>query len=127
MTALYTMKIITDFSAAHLLRDYPGVCSRLHGHNWKVEVIVKARQLDSIGMGLDFADIKKATKELIGKLDHRNLNDLPPFDEINPTAENVSAYLFAELSKTINTTQIKVGAITLWETERACVTYSEED
>ena len=121
------MKIITDFSAAHLLRGYPGVCSRLHGHNWKVEVQVKARELDSIGMGLDFSDIKKATKELIGKLDHRNLNDLPPFDTINPTAENVSAYLYKELSKTINTTQIKVDAITLWETERACVTYTEED
>ncbi len=127
MTALYTMKIITDFSAAHLLRGYPGVCSRLHGHNWKVEVIVRAKELDSIGMGLDFSDIKKATKELIKKLDHRNLNELVPFDTINPTAENVSAYLYAELSKTINTTQIKVGAITLWETERACVTYTEED
>jgi len=121
------MKIITDFSAAHLLRGYPGVCSRLHGHNWKVEVIVRAKELDSIGMGLDFSDIKKATKELIKKLDHRNLNELVPFDTINPTAENVSAYLYAELSKTINTTQIKVGAITLWETERACVTYTEED
>ncbi len=127
MTALYTMKIITDFSAAHLLRGYPGVCSRLHGHNWKVEVQVKARKLDSIGMGLDFSDIKKATKALIGKLDHRNLNDIPPFDEINPTAENVSAYLYTELSKSINTDHIKVDAITLWETERACVTYSEED
>jgi 6-pyruvoyltetrahydropterin/6-carboxytetrahydropterin synthase len=127
MTALYTMKIITDFSAAHLLRGYPGPCSRLHGHNWKIEVIVKATKLDSIGMGLDFSDIKKATKELIGNLDHRNLNDIPPFDSINPTAENVSAYLYTELSKTINTTQIKVDAITLWETERACVTYTEED
>ena len=127
MTAVYTMKIITDFSAAHLLRGYPGACSRLHGHNWKVEVIVKATELDSIGMGLDFSDIKKATNGIIGNLDHRNLNDLPPFDEINPTAENVSAYLYTELSKTINTNKIKVGAITLWETERACVTYTEED
>ncbi len=121
------MKIITDFSAAHLLRGYQGPCSRLHGHNWKIEVIVKATQLDSIGMGLDFADIKKATKELIGKLDHRNLNDIAPFDSINPTAENVSAYLYTELSKTINTTLIKVDAITLWETERACVTYTEDN
>lgn len=124
--AKYRMKIVTDFAAAHLLRDYPGVCSRLHGHNWKVEVDVVARDLDHVGMGLDFGDIKAATRELIGTLDHRNLNDLPPFDKINPTAENIAAYMYQRLSKEINDERVKVDAITIWETERACVTYSEE-
>jgi 6-pyruvoyltetrahydropterin/6-carboxytetrahydropterin synthase len=121
------MKIVTDFAAAHLLRDYPGVCSRLHGHNWKVEVNVIANSLDPVGMGLDFGDIKAATRELIGTLDHRNLNDIPPFDKINPTAENIAAYMYQQLGKAINDERVRVDAITIWETERACVTYSEEE
>jgi len=126
MTSRYTMKILLDFAAAHLLRDYEGVCNRLHGHNWKVEVQVTATQLDHVGMGMDFKDIKDATRALIGKLDHRNLNDIPPFDKINPTAENISAYLYKELSKTLNAGDIKVSSVTLWETDRACVIYTED-
>lgn len=126
MTKRYTMKILLDFAAAHLLRDYEGVCNRLHGHNWKVEVLVTATKLDDVGMGMDFKVIKDATRELIGKLDHRNLNDIPPFDKINPTAENISEYLYSELSKELNVDGIKVSAVTLWETDRASVTYTED-
>lgn len=126
MTKRYTMKILLDFAAAHFLREYEGVCSRLHGHNWKVEVQVATTQLDNVGMGMDFKVIKDATRKLIGKLDHRNLNDIPPFDKINPTAENISEFLYAELSKELNTDGIKVSAVTLWETDRACVTYTED-
>lgn len=126
MTKRYTMKILLDFAAAHLLRNYEGVCNRLHGHNWKVEVLVTATKLDDVGMGMDFKVIKDATRDLIGKLDHRNLNDIPPFDKINPTAENISEYLYSELSNELNADGIKVSAVTLWETDRACVTYSED-
>jgi 6-pyruvoyltetrahydropterin/6-carboxytetrahydropterin synthase len=126
MTSRYTMKILTDFAAAHFLRGYEGECSRLHGHNWKVEVQVTTTTLDDVGMGMDFKVIKTATRELIGKLDHRNLNDIPPFDTLNPTAENISAYLYRELSGTLNTEDIKVSTVTLWETDRACVTYTED-
>ena len=125
MAGCYRMKIVTDFAAAHLLRGYPGVCSRLHGHNWKVDVEVSASELDEIGMGIDFRDIKAATNNLIGALDHRNLNDIPPFDEINPTAENIAAFIFKGLSNELNNERVKVHAVTIWETERACVTYSE--
>ncbi|MGD8484362.1 MAG: 6-carboxytetrahydropterin synthase QueD [Thioalkalispiraceae bacterium] len=126
MTARYTMKILTDFAAAHYLREYEGECSRLHGHNWKVEVTVSASALDKVGMGMDFKVIKKTTKELIDGLDHYNLNDIPPFDTINPTAENISAFLYKELSARLNNDTAKVEAITLWETDRACVTYTED-
>ena len=126
MTKRYTMKILLDFAAAHLLRDYEGVCNRLHGHNWKVEVQVTATSLDNVGMGMDFKVIKEAARALIGKLDHRNLNDIPPFDKINPTAENISEYLYQELSSELNVDGIKVSTVTLWETDRACVTYSED-
>ncbi len=126
MAGRFRTKIVTEFAAAHLLRGYPGICSRLHGHNWKVDVVVVSSELDEIGMGMDFRDIKAATNALIGALDHRNLNDLPPFDKINPTAENISAYIFKGLSKELNNERVQMDSVTIWETERACVTYSEE-
>lgn len=127
MSGRFKMKIVTDFAAAHLLRGYPGPCSRLHGHNWKVEVEVTATRLDEIGMGMDFRDIKAATKAVIDQMDHRHLNELPPFDEINPTAENIAAYIYQQLATKLNDERVSVHAITLWETERACVSYTEDE
>lgn len=126
MPAKYTLKVVSDFASAHTLRDYPGACSRMHGHNWKVETEVEATTLDNVGMGIDFKTIRKATLELTDKLDHRYLNEIAPFDEINPTAENIAAHIFKGLSETLNSDRIKVKAITLWETERACVRYTED-
>ena len=126
MAANYTLKIVTDFASAHTLRDYPGACSRMHGHNWKVEVEVLARELDQVGMGIDFKEIKKATREITDRLDHRYLNEVEPFDQINPTAENIAAHIYTELSKILNSARVRVNAVTLWETERACVRYTEE-
>ena len=125
MTAKYTMRVVTDFAAAHALRDYPGECARLHGHNWKVEVEVEASRLNDIGMGVDFKDIKNATRSIIGDLDHRYLNEIPPFDSVNPTAENIAAFLHQNLSHKLNTDVVCVSRVTLWETERACVSYTE--
>lgn len=127
MAARYQLKVVTDFASAHTLRDYPGACSRLHGHNWKVELEVIATRLDSVGMGVDFKVMKRAANEVGEQLDHRYLNDLEPFKEINPTAENIAAYMYKEISARINSDDIKVAAVTLWETERACVRYSEEN
>jgi 6-pyruvoyltetrahydropterin/6-carboxytetrahydropterin synthase len=126
MSGRFKMKIVTDFAAAHLLRDYAGPCSRLHGHNWKVEVEVVATSLDNIGMGMDFTDIKTATKAVIDRMDHRHLNELPPFDSINPTAENIAAHIYQQLVERLNDERVSVHAVTVWETERACVSYTEE-
>jgi len=127
MTARYTLKIITDFASAHTLRDYPGACARMHGHNWKVEVEVTASELDAIGMGVDLRVIKQAARDIAERLDHRYLNDLEPFVQINPTAENIAAYFHQELSAQLNNDSIRVNAVTLWETERACVRYAEDE
>ncbi|WP_455218215.1 6-carboxytetrahydropterin synthase QueD [Kaarinaea lacus] len=127
MPAKYTLKVVSDFASAHTLRDYPGACSQLHGHNWKVESEVEASSLDEVGMGIDFKAIRKATKELTKTLDHHYLNEIEPFDKINPTAENIAAYIFKGLSESLNSDRIKVRAITLWETERACVRYTEDE
>ena len=123
MSFPYTLKIVTDFASAHTLRDYPGACSRMHGHNWKTEVEVKAAELDSIGMGIGFKKIKQATKQITDELDHQYLNELPPFERVNPTAENIAAYIFHQVSEIINSEFVQVKAVTLWETDRACVRY----
>ena len=127
MTARYQLKVVTDFASAHTLRGYPGACSRMHGHNWKVELEAVATQLDDIGMGIDFKILKQAANEVADGLDHRYLNDLEPFKQVNPTAENIAAYMYREISARINSDSVKVTALTLWETERACVRYSEEN
>ncbi|HYW91283.1 MAG TPA: 6-carboxytetrahydropterin synthase QueD [Gammaproteobacteria bacterium] len=126
MPASYTLKILTDFASAHTLRDYPGACSRMHGHNWKVEVEVVAHELDRAGIGIDFKRIKQATREITGRLDHRYLNEIPPFDEINPTAEHISRYLYRELAQALDSETVHISAVTLWETDRACVRYTED-
>jgi 6-pyruvoyltetrahydropterin/6-carboxytetrahydropterin synthase len=125
MAVSYNLKIVTDFASAHTLREYPGACSRMHGHNWKVEVEVLASALDKVGMGIDFKEIKKATKQVTAELDHRYLNEIKPFDEINPTAENIAAYIYNGVSELVNNDRVRVTSVTLWETERACVRYSE--
>jgi len=127
VAACYTLKILTDFASAHTLRDYPGACARMHGHNWKVEAEVRTRSLDELGMGVDFKIIKQATRDIAARLDHRYLNELEPFTEINPTAEHIAAYFYKELSTQLNNERIRVHAVTLWETERACVRYAEDE
>lgn len=125
MVSLYSVSIWAEFAAAHRLRDYPGECDRLHGHNWKVEVKVVAPKLDEAGMVIDFKRVKQATKQIAEVLDHRYLNEIAPFTHMNPTAENISAYFFHGLTEILNDERIKIQSVTIWETERACATYSE--
>nr|VFJ75624.1 MAG: 6-pyruvoyltetrahydropterin/6-carboxytetrahydropterin synthase [Candidatus Kentron sp. FW] len=126
MTSTYILRVTTDFAAAHSLRDYPGDCHRVHGHNWKVEVEATTTSLDKLGMGIDFQVIKEGTQSVTRQLDHHYLNEYPPFDQANPTAENIAAYLFQGISRILNNDRVKISAVTLWETERACVRYQED-
>ncbi|WP_297527985.1 6-carboxytetrahydropterin synthase QueD [Thiohalobacter sp.] len=126
MTARYQLRVLTEFASAHTLSGYPGACSRMHGHNWKVEVEVEADALDEIGMAIDFKAIKRAANEIGDRLDHRYLNELEPFTEVNPTAENIAAYFYRELQRKLNDERVRVRSVTLWETDRACVRYSED-
>ncbi|WP_024329676.1 6-carboxytetrahydropterin synthase QueD [Thioalkalivibrio sp. ALR17-21] len=126
MSARYTLRVLTDFASAHTLRDYPGQCANMHGHNWKVEAEVEAETLDDTGMAVDFKVVKSAAREIAGQLDHRYLNDVPPFDTVNPTAENIARWFFRELAERLNRPGLRVSALTLWETDRACVRYTED-
>ena len=114
---MFKLIVKKEFSSAHILHGHPGDCKRMHGHNWIVEA--------KVGMVIDFKDIKKNLADIVSKLDHRFLNEIEPFTENNPTAENISKYIYKELSKNINTDNIKVSEIKLWETNNSAVIYTE--
>ena len=122
---MFVLKIVTDFASANSLRDYPGDCSRLHGHNWQVEVMVSSQVLDESGIAIDFREIKKQTKAVVKRLDNQYLNEIKPFDVLNPTAENIAKYFFDEICILINDKNVKVKEVLIWETPRSAVTYSE--
>ncbi|WTM88525.1 6-carboxytetrahydropterin synthase QueD [Halothiobacillus sp. DCM-1] len=121
--AHFALTVSVDFAAAHRLFGYEGNCARLHGHNWKVIVEVSGQRLDSVGMVLDFKAIKAAARAAAKTLDHYYLNEIPPFDTLNPTAEHIAVWFFLELSQALNTEQARVSAITIWENEVSAVTY----
>ena len=122
---MFVLKIVTDFASAHSLRNYPGDCSRLHGHNWQVEVSVCSQVLDDNGIAIDFREIKKQTKLVIKRVDHQYLNEIEPFDVLNPTAENIAKYFFDEVGLLVNNENVNVKDVVIWETPRSAVTYSE--
>ena len=126
MPGIYELYIETHFSAAHALKDYPGDCARLHGHNWIVRVYVRCRKLNDIGIGIDFRVMKDHVGEVLQSLDHVNISDLPQFCDINPTSEHIARYLYEELGKRINTGDIRVSKIKVSETPNAGVFYWEE-
>jgi 6-pyruvoyltetrahydropterin/6-carboxytetrahydropterin synthase len=120
---MYELKIITEFAAAHHLRDFRGKCESLHGHNWKVEVVVSGSGLDESGVVLDFAEIKAATREIMSEIDHRYLNELPFFTEQNPSSENIARYIFQRLQEKIEDKRVRVSRVTAWESQDASATY----
>ncbi len=96
---MYTISVQAHYDSAHLLRDYEGKCARLHGHRYVVQVALEMAEVGTKGMAYDFGDLKKLLRELTKRFDHQNLNDLPPFDEIESTAENQARYFFDEILK----------------------------
>ncbi len=120
---MYELKIITEFSAAHHLRNFRGKCESLHGHNWKVEVVVRGNGLDDSGVVLDFAEIKAATRKIMSEIDHCYLNELPFFIEHNPSSENIARYIFERLQKEIEDERVRVSRVTAWESQDACASY----
>jgi 6-pyruvoyltetrahydropterin/6-carboxytetrahydropterin synthase len=126
MPGIFEVYVKTDFSAAHFLAGYPGDCARLHGHNWLIEVYVRCRDLDRLGMAIDFMEIKKAVQSVISHLDHANLNELAPFREINPTSENIAKFLYQELGNQLNSDGVTISKVKVAETPDAGTFYWEE-
>lgn len=120
---MYDIFIKTHFAGAHHLRDYPGDCENPHGHNWRVEVTVRAQEVDSLGMGIDFKVLKKYVKEAIDTLDHRDLNTHPAFLEKNPSSEHIAQYIFEMLQKPLDHERYGLYSVTVYETDSAGLTY----
>lgn len=118
-------KVLKDkeFSAAHSLREYKGRCENLHGHNWKVRLQLVAKELDSLGMVIDFEEVKNALATIIDRLDHQNLNEVEPFDKVNPTSENIAKYIFQEASTMLTTDRVNIDQVMVWEKTSSCAIY----
>ena len=125
---MYTLKVEGAFEAAHRVAGYPGKCDRLHGHNWVVEALVQGRQLDELGMLVDFKAIKKALQEVLEPFDHRYLNELEPFNGgLNPTAENLARLIFEKLEgHEVFRRDSRLSAVTVFESPKASVTYTKD-
>lgn len=123
--ATYTIKVESRFEAAHNLREYYGVPENIHGHSWRVEARVECPKLDHEDISVDYVKVEKALHELTAKFDHNYINNIPPFDKINPTSENIAKWFFDGLNRTDligNTAFLK--EVTLWEGPFNTLTYS---
>jgi len=120
---MFEIFVKTHFSAGHHLRDYPGNCEKPHGHNWQVQVNVRTTELDKLGMGIDFRTVKNALKNVLETLDHRDLNEHPAFKKINPSSENIAAYIFASLKDDLSAGSCQLHSITVCETDSTGTTY----
>lgn len=120
---MFYLQVEDDFASAHQLREYKGKCENLHGHNWRVLIRVKGEQLDKTGMLMDFGILKKLLKDTLDQLDHKFLNETPPFDAINPTSENIARHLYEEIGKRLPDGVVP-HAVTVWESEKCAATFS---
>jgi len=121
---MYYVTATQTFSAAHSLRDYEGKCERLHGHNYRVEVTLKGPVLNKGGMVVDFTQLKQVLDKAIQRLDHQHLNQIKPFDKINPTAENIAKLLYEEMVLKFSSQKIKVHEVRVWESEGCRASYA---
>jgi 6-pyruvoyltetrahydropterin/6-carboxytetrahydropterin synthase len=121
---MHEVMIEMTFSSAHALRGYRGKCENTHGHNYRVEVYVRGKELNEIGLLVDFKELKDATRRVVAYLDHKNINELPPFDlELNPSAEHLAGYFLQEVGRQINNDRVQVYKVRVWETDTCAATY----
>ena len=124
MPGFYEVMIERNFSSAHQLRGYKGKCENLHGHNYKIEIFARGEELNNIGLLIDFGDLKSAADEIVKYLDHRNINELPPFDEeLNPSAENLARYILEYVNGRVADDRVQVYKVRCFETPTSVATY----
>ena len=122
---MFEIAVEQGFASAHALRNYKGRCENVHGHNWKVRVVIQGEKLDETGMLVDFLDVKSFMGEILDRIDHQFLNEIPPFDSINPSAENIAEYFYQQLTGKFAETPVpvRVREVKIWETEIQSATY----
>lgn len=116
MRGSWELKVVKSFAAAHFLREYQGSCERLHGHNYRIEATIESNKLDKVGFVTDFRELKGMLKTLLDRLDHQCLNEIEPFDQINPSAENIACWISEGLNRQLPD-GIRVKKLAVWETE----------
>ena len=122
---MFELDVIREFSSAHCLKGYCGNCSEKHGHNWSVQVFIRSEKLDEIGIAVDFKALKRELDALLGELDHKDLNSIPPFDKLNPTSENIAMYIYKRLSGKLNGNGVKVYRVRVGENASSGASYFE--
>ena len=120
---MFELKVTSHFAAAHQLTMVAKKCENLHGHNWKIEVRIAGKQLNTAGVVMDFGEIKKSVREIMKTLDHKFLNDLECFQDGNPSSENIAKYIAEALEEKITAPDVWVASVTSWESDDACATY----
>jgi 6-pyruvoyltetrahydropterin/6-carboxytetrahydropterin synthase len=121
---MFELKVITNFAAAHQLKMVGEKCENLHGHNWKIEVYLEGEELKASGVLMDFGEIKRHVAEIVGRLDHKFLNETGMFDSnCPPSSENIARLIAVELQAAIGEPAVKVSRVSAWESENACATY----
>ena len=120
---MYEISVEKHFDAAHYLRGYRGKCEEMHGHRYRVVVKIEAEKLNDIGLAYDFTDLKRYLKEFLDRFDHTCLNDIPPFDKINPSAENIAATIYNELKDRLAAAPVSLTAVEAWESPEQGVAY----
>lgn len=122
---MYVLTIEDHFASAHQLRGYRGKCENIHGHNWKVVLNVKGEKLNDIGLLIDFHDLKAILKKITDYLDHKNINEIEPFDSINPSSENIAGYIAGRAQEELDRTSpgLIVDSVTVWESETSRCTF----
>jgi 6-pyruvoyltetrahydropterin/6-carboxytetrahydropterin synthase len=122
---MFEVSVEQTFAAGHALRNYKGRCENVHGHNFRVRVTLEGERLDDTGLLVDFLDVKKSMGEIIARLDHVFLNEIPPFDVRNPSAENIAEYFHQELSRrlTENPVPVHIREVRIWETDIQSAAY----
>jgi 6-pyruvoyltetrahydropterin/6-carboxytetrahydropterin synthase len=121
---MFEVSVEQTFAAGHALRNYKGKCENVHGHNYRVRITVQGDQLDSTGLLVDFLDVKGLIGGVVDYLDHQFINDLPPFDQLNPSAENLAKYFFDRVSGGLkNDVPVRVSEVRIWETDTSSAVY----
>ena len=120
---MFEVSVEYSFAAGHALRGYKGKCENVHGHNYKVRVTVGGEKLNSIGLLIDFSDLRAAVRALAERFDHQFLNDVEPFTKANPSAENLACYLGTELQRKFQDQGLRVSNVTVWETDTTSASY----
>lgn len=122
---MFEVMIERNFSSAHQLRGYRGKCENLHGHNYRVEIYARGRELNHIGLLVDFVELKEAADEVVNFLDHRNINELEPFvEELNPSAENLARFILERVARRVGDDRVQIYKVRCFETPTSVATYT---